>query len=99
MDKFFSPEVVDLIAKIGVSAFSIAGIVYVVVNSQKEREKNQRSFMEYVEKNNHQTTDIVGKSVQALVECNESMKAHTKSIDVNTEISRNILSALVSKKI
>lgn len=84
-------HVIEIVEKLGIAALSIVSIIYVIVKSQKEREKNQQIFMEYVETNNHQKSEMIEKSIEALTKVNYSMEMHN-------EISKSILSAVLIGK-
>ena len=85
----------DVIVKLGLGAAGMAGIVYTVVYltriHARQTEVREKAFMNYIEENNHQKSDLVEKSTSAIVATGESIKQHT-------EVSRQILQALINKK-
>lgn len=89
--------IVDIILKLGIGALSIIGMIYVINGAQRERLANQKALMDYINTNNHETTDLVRESTQAILASTEASKAHSASINTNTEILKSLLTSLLSK--
>lgn len=90
--------ITDIIVKLGIGALSIFGMIYVIAKAQKERETNQKSFMSYIETNNHQTTALVERATTSIIESTETIKAHTESIKINNEITSKLLSKFLERQ-
>ncbi len=94
-----TPETIaDIVVKLGIGALSILGMIYVIKDAQKERIANQSALMQYINTNNHDTTDLVKESTRAIVASTEAVRSHTSSIEANTKVMEAMLSSLLNNK-
>lgn len=70
--------VLKSLPQLGVGVVAVLAVIYIVRLHSKERETNQKVFMEYVESHNHQVTELVVGSTKAIQEASENIKESTE---------------------
>lgn len=94
--------------------YGLAGILIIVAGyslrdmnkSHKEQnarliellEKKDQNYSDFVKSENHQKTEMIEKSTAAIVQSTEVMKSVQFSIESNTDTTKELLSAYLSKK-
>ena len=62
----------------GLSALAIMALLYSTSQFNKILCQERKQFMEYIEKHNHQTTEIVAEYTRAVVESSNNIKENTE---------------------
>jgi len=86
------------IPQVGVGVAAVIAIVYIVRSHSAERQDNQKAFMEFVNTNNHKTTELVLASTEAIKESTIAIK---NSAEVNREtagILKEVRDEMISER-
>lgn len=87
--------------EVGIGIAAISAIVYLVISMRKshdvevsemrvERKEIHTAFMSFVETNNHQRTDIIEKSTEAIVEAKNAIARQGEAIQAHTQVLHDI---------
>lgn len=66
-------------------------------NLREERKETQKSFMEFVQNNNHRVTDLVQESTKAIQSSEDAIRETGRSIQENTTSIRQLIEQNLKK--
>ena len=67
----------DVGTELGLAAIALFVLAWQSRQQSDERQKANKSFMDYIESNNHQKTDLIKESTRAMTECKDSLRQST----------------------